>query len=110
MLENVPLRDARPAIVVCPDCARHLMEVKDVRWAMTKLEFIYSCSGCGAETRRTIAGDTPVFVSRASMFLQKLEIFSFNRDFAERKQQQPLRAAEPRKNSQPTARPRVNGD
>lgn len=80
MLENVPLRDAKPAVIVCPDCARHLMEVKDVRWAMTKLEFTYACSGCGAETIRAIAGDTPVFVSRASTHLRSLEIFSFNPD------------------------------
>lgn len=80
MLENVPLRDAKPAVIVCPDCARHLMEVKDVRWAMTKLEFTYECSGCGAETIRAIAGDTPVFVSNASTHLRSLEIFSFNPD------------------------------
>lgn len=80
MLENVPLRDAKPAVIVCPNCARHLMEVQDVRWAMTKLEFTYQCTGCGAETVRAIAGDTPVFVSRASTHLRSLEIFSFNPD------------------------------
>lgn len=80
MLDNVPLRDAKPAVIVCPECARHLMEVKDVRWAMTKLEFTYECSGCGAETLRAIAGDTPVFVSRASTHLRSLEIFNFNPD------------------------------
>jgi len=80
MLENVPLRDAKPAVIVCPECRRHLMEVKDVRWAMTKLEFTYSCTGCGAETIRALAGDTPVFVSRASTHLRSLEIFSFNPD------------------------------
>lgn len=80
MLENVPLRDAKPAVIVCPECARHLMEVKDVRWAMTKLEFTYECSGCGAETLRAIAGDAPVFVSRASTHLRSLEIFNFNPD------------------------------
>lgn len=78
MLENVPLRDAKPAVIVCPDCRRHLMEVKDVRWAMTKLEFTYACSGCGAETMRALAGDTPVFVSRASTHLRSLEIFNFS--------------------------------
>lgn len=80
MLANVPLRDAKPAVIVCPGCARHLMEVQDVRWAMTRLEFTYQCSGCGAETVRAIAGDTPVFVSRASTHLRSLEIFSFNPD------------------------------
>lgn len=80
MLENVPLRDARPAVIVCPDCRRHLMEVMDVRWAMTHLEFKYACTGCGAETTRAIAGDTPVFVSRASTHLRSLEIFNFSPD------------------------------
>lgn len=78
MLENVPLRDARPAVIVCPDCARHLMEIVDVRWAMTKLEFTYACSGCGAQHIRAIAGDTPVFVSRASKHLRSLAIFDFS--------------------------------
>lgn len=84
MLENVPLRDAKPAVIVCPNCARHLMEVMDVRWAMTKLEFTYQCSGCGAETIRALAGDTPVFVSRASTHLRSLEIFRFNPDAADK--------------------------
>ena len=72
MLENVPLRDAKPAVIVCPNCARHLMEVMDVRWAMTKLEFTYACSGCGTETIRSIAGATPVFISHASTHLRNL--------------------------------------
>ncbi len=76
MLANVSLRDARPAVIVCPSCTRHLMEVKDVRWAMTKLEFTYECSGCGAETTRSLAGDTPIFTSRASALLRDLQIFS----------------------------------
>lgn len=80
MLENIALRDARPAIVVCPDCAKHLMDVKDVRWAMTKLEFIFECSGCGAELTKSIAGDTPVFTSLASKHLKTLEIFRFDPD------------------------------
>lgn len=56
------------------------MEVMDVRWAMTKLEFTYACTGCGAQTIRAIAGDTPVFVSRASTHLRSLEIFNFSPD------------------------------
>ncbi len=79
MLANVALRDARPAIVVCPTCTRHLMEIKDVRWATTKLEFIYECTGCGAEHNREIAGSEEIvttFTSRASVLLRDLEIFS----------------------------------
>jgi len=75
MLANVSLRDARPAVMVCPACARHLMEVTDVQWAMTRLEFNYTCSGCGAEANRAIEGDTPVFTSRASALLRDLPIF-----------------------------------
>ena len=56
------------------------MEVMDVRWAMTKLEFTYACTGCGHQTVRAIAGDTPVFVSRASTHLRNLEIFNFSPD------------------------------
>lgn len=80
MLGNVALRDARPAVIVCPDCRRHLMEVSDVRWAMTRLEFVFQCGGCGAQLTRAIAGDTPVFKSRASAHLQSLEIFRFDPD------------------------------
>jgi len=52
MRANVPLRDARPAVIVCPHCARHLMEVKDVQWALTRLEFTFACAGCGTEVPR----------------------------------------------------------
>lgn len=80
MLGNVALRDARPAVIVCPDCRRHLMEVVDVRWAMATLEFVFQCAGCDAQLTRAIAGDTPVFKSRASAHLQSLEIFRFDPD------------------------------
>lgn len=94
MLGNVALRDARPAVIVCPDCRRHLMEVSDVRWAMTTLEFVFQCEGCGAQLTRAIAGDTPVFRSRASVHLHSLEIFNFGPD-AERPPQHRAAAARP---------------
>lgn len=80
MRANVPLRDARPAVIVCPHCARHLMEVKDVQWALTKLEFTFACAGCGTEVTHAIAGDTevPAPRSRASALLRDLPIFTFS--------------------------------
>lgn len=80
MLANVPLRDAKPAIVVCPHCARHLMEVKDVQWAAMSLEFTFECTGCGTELKRAISGHEEVaaFTSRASTLLRDLQIFNFN--------------------------------
>lgn len=82
MLANVALRDARPAVVVCPHCAQHLMEVKDVQWAMTKLELTYECVGCGTELSKTIAGTDEVasLMSRASTLLRDLQIFTFSPD------------------------------
>lgn len=84
MLENVPLRDAKPAVIVCPDCRRHLMEVKDVRWAMTSSSSPMLARAAAPETIRAIAGDTPVFVSRASTHLRSLEIFRFSPEPTER--------------------------
>lgn len=80
MRANVPLRDARPAVMVCPHCARHLMEVKDVQWALMKLEFTFACAGCGTEVKRAIAGDAevPTTRSRASTLLRDLPIFTFS--------------------------------
>ena len=77
MLANVPLHEARPAVVICPHCTRHLMEIKDVQWAASKLEFILECSGCGTELSKCIEGEAQVanYVSTASALLQKLEIF-----------------------------------
>jgi hypothetical protein len=80
MRANVPLRDARPTVIVCPHCARHLMEVKDVQWALTRLEFTFACAGCGTEVTRAIAGDAevPAARSRASALLRELPIFTFS--------------------------------
>lgn len=77
MLANVALGDARPAVIVCPQCARHLMEVKDVQWAAAKLSFTFECAGCGTELHREIAGTEQVaaYTSRASALLRDMEIF-----------------------------------
>lgn len=82
MLANVALRDAKPAVVVCPDCKQRLMEIKDVQWATTKLEFTYECSGCGAELKKAIEGTAEIatFTSRASDVLRNLQIFTFSPD------------------------------
>jgi DNA-directed RNA polymerase subunit RPC12/RpoP len=82
MLANVALMDAKPAVVVCPSCKQRLMEIKDVQWASTKLEFTYECTGCGAEVSKTIEGTAEIatFTSRASDVLRNLQIFTFSPD------------------------------
>lgn len=82
MLANVALRDAKPAVVVCPDCKQRLMEIKDVQWAVSKLEFTYECTGCGAEVKKAIEGTAEIakFTSRASDVLRNLQIFTFSPD------------------------------
>jgi hypothetical protein len=43
--------------IVCPSCVGLLpMYVRDVHphWSMAKIDFIYECSDCGAEVRRTV--------------------------------------------------------
>ena len=82
MLANVPLRDVQPTVMVCPQCAQRLMEITDVQWAQTKLEFTYGCEGCGTEVKKAVEGSEPVaaFTSRASALLRDLQIFSFSPD------------------------------
>ena len=52
----------------------------DAEYVASKMGVTYACTGCGHETIRAIAGDTPVFVSRASTHLRSLEIFNFSPD------------------------------
>lgn len=80
MLATAHLHDARPAVVVCPQCAQRLMEIKDVQWAAAKLEFTFECADCGTELSKTVAGEEPVasYTSRASVLLQNLEIFTLS--------------------------------
>jgi len=82
MLANVPLRDVQPTVMVCPHCAQRLMDIVDVQWAQTKLEFTYGCAGCGTKIKKAVEGSEPVaaFTSRASALLRDLQIFSFNPD------------------------------
>jgi DNA-directed RNA polymerase subunit RPC12/RpoP len=82
MLANVPLRDVQPTVMVCPHCAQRLMDITDVQWALTRLEFTYGCAGCGAEVKKAVEGSEPVvaFTSRASALLRDLQIFSFSPD------------------------------
>jgi len=91
---NTPLLEAQPAVVVCPTCTRRLMEIKDVQWALTRLEFTYECTGCGAEHHEAIGAEAPVFGSRASALLHNLEIFSFDRPRFERGRSTDLRTLE----------------
>jgi hypothetical protein len=82
MLANVPLRDVQPTVMVCPHCAQRLMEITDVQWALTKLEFTYGCAGCGTEIKKAVEGSEQVvaFTSRASALLRDVQIFSFTPD------------------------------
>jgi hypothetical protein len=82
MLANVPLRDVQPTVMVCPHCAQRLMEITDVQWALTKLEFTYGCAGCGTEIKKAVEGSEQVvaFTSRASALLRDVQIFSFTHD------------------------------
>src|SRR5262249_40084498 len=69
-------------VVVCPSCKQRLMEIADVQWAATKLEFTYECTGCGAEVKKAIEGTAEIvkFTSRASDVLRNLQIFTFSPD------------------------------
>jgi hypothetical protein len=48
--------DAEPAFMICPNCVRLPMYVKDVapHWSMAKIDFTYECSDCGTEIRQTM--------------------------------------------------------
>jgi hypothetical protein len=50
------------AAVVCPGCIGLLpMFVRDVEphWSLSRIDFIYECSDCGAEVRQTIREPFP---------------------------------------------------
>jgi hypothetical protein len=84
------------------------MDIVDVQWAQTKLEFTYGCAGCGTEIKKAVEGSEPVaaFTSRASALLRDLQIFSFNPDAVGNRQ--PARAAPGTSTPSPPHTPRAN--
>jgi DNA-directed RNA polymerase subunit RPC12/RpoP len=48
-------REIESALIVCPNCLGLPMYVRDVEphWSMAKIDFIYECSDCGAEVKKT---------------------------------------------------------
>ena len=49
-------REIESAIIVCPNCLGLPMYVRDVElhWSMAKIHFIYECSYCCAEIKKTL--------------------------------------------------------
>ena len=49
-------RDIETALIVCPNCLGLPVYVRDVapHWGMAKIDFIYECSDCGAEIKKTL--------------------------------------------------------
>ena len=49
-------RDIESALIGCPNCLGLPVYVRDVapHWGMAKIDFIYECSDCGAEIKKTV--------------------------------------------------------
>ncbi len=49
--------EVEPFTIICPSCLRQPMHVVEVQphWSLTKLDFIYECSDCGTEVKKTVA-------------------------------------------------------
>ncbi len=49
-------REIQSAFIVCPNCLGLPIYVRDVepRWSVAKIDFIYECSDCGAEIKKTL--------------------------------------------------------
>jgi hypothetical protein len=49
-------REIDSALIVCPNCLGLPMYVKDVEplWSIAKIYFVYECSDCGAEIKKTL--------------------------------------------------------
>jgi len=51
------VEEVEKAAIVCPSCQGFLpMYVREVEphWSMSKIDFVYECSDCGAEVRQTV--------------------------------------------------------
>ena len=48
--------DSEPAFMICPSCVGLPMFVRDVapHRSLSKIDFTYECSDCGAEVRQTV--------------------------------------------------------
>jgi hypothetical protein len=49
-------RETETTLIGCPNCLGLPMYVRDVElhWSMAKIDFIYECSDCGAEIKKTL--------------------------------------------------------
>jgi hypothetical protein len=49
-------REVKPAPIACPCGAGRPLYVREVEthWSMAKVEFIFECSACGAEIKKTV--------------------------------------------------------
>ena len=49
-------REIQSAFIVCPNCLGLPMYVRDVEphWSVAEIDFIYECSGCGAEIKKSL--------------------------------------------------------
>jgi hypothetical protein len=49
-------REIESAFIVCPNCLGLPMYVRDVEphWSVATIDFIYECSDCGAEIKKTL--------------------------------------------------------
>lgn len=48
--------DADPMGIICPSCMGLPLHIRDVEplWSAARLDFIYECTDCGAEVRKTV--------------------------------------------------------
>jgi hypothetical protein len=48
--------EVKSAAIVCPNCIGLAMYVSDIEahWSMAKINFVYECSECGTEIKKTV--------------------------------------------------------